>query len=1142
MRRVFVFLMLLVLGLGGAWAQELTTGAIEGTVVDETGKPIAEALVTVFGPQGMNTTSTDRQGRYSFRGLIPGEYQVRAEAPGYAAMIQNEVQISINRRTQLPFTLNAGMTEEVTVISQAPIVDMKSTTTGSTIKIDDFAPYVPMGRNLTSVMAVTPGVTDGGTIGAQNQSISGSSGLENAYFVDGVNVTNTGFGALGAYSIVYGSLGTGVTYDFLEEVQVQTGGFEAEWGQAGGGVVNTVVKSGTNTFGFDAAWYEDPTSFEGSRGDRVDNPNMANAVESSRTDIAISAGGPAIKDKLFYFAAYNPVIVKQDFKLTSGDAGTAYDLDGNGTADDFFDVGETITGGRTPETVTRERSIDNYAAKLAWFMTPNHKFEFTAFGDPSEGEVGPQNPTQFLRNLTDPVGVPDIADGATGLDYGGDQLSFKYQGVWTSNFFTEILVATKENNFSETGPGTLARSFFDVDANTTFGGAGFYEDKLDETTQFSLKNTHVFGPVEVRYGIQYDDMEFRDPSFRSGDPYTAYYARLVADVPIDTDGDGDSDSLGIGLLGDGSLADSYTALVSSTGAAVDIEDGEYNVTRTAFEPLDSVTMNEETNFFAQVAWDVMPNLTVKLGARYTSQELTGSGEFTLPIATITDDHIVTGEGSTDYVPKTYKFDSEIAPRIGVAWDVMNDGKHKVYANYGEYYQRVPSDLAVRQFSNEVGIEGEWFEDAGLTDPILGPTTCVIDANGDGIFETDVDCHRVQGTGAEPGVILDGTIDPAGDPDEGVNPATKLPFTKEWLLGYAWEVNDYTGFEMRYINRELGRVLEDVQFASNEQIWNEFYGGLLFDNYDGEVFSGHGLGSFGAYVLANPGDNVNANLFPPPVRDYEAMEFILNRRFNDGWMAYANYRFSKLDGNYEGSFRNDNGQSDPFITSLFDIPAASANDGTFIESDTLKGQYLYGPLNTNRTHVLNAFVSKQFDFGLNVGGRVTFMTGQPRFPLFAHPTYRNAGEIPGANPEYWYLVAVDGSSEGGGYAVYTDPSAFLGDDDIPDMDYDGDGIVDEALGIGSGPRLWDYDAVERDYFGENPATMTVDLHVGYDWELRDGKSRLTFLLDIFNLFNDNGALTFDNNYETRPGVPNVDYLKANLFQGPRNVRLGLRFSY
>ena len=156
MKRVFVFLMLLAVGLGSAYAQELTTGALEGTVADENGNPIADALVTVFGPQGMNTTTTNAQGRYIVRGLIPGEYRVRAEAPGYAAMIQSEVEIYINRRTQLPVTLNAGMTEEVTVISQAPIVDLKSTTTGETIKVDDFAPYVPLGRNLVSVMQIAP--------------------------------------------------------------------------------------------------------------------------------------------------------------------------------------------------------------------------------------------------------------------------------------------------------------------------------------------------------------------------------------------------------------------------------------------------------------------------------------------------------------------------------------------------------------------------------------------------------------------------------------------------------------------------------------------------------------------------------------------------------------------------------------------------------------------------------------------------------------------------------------------------------------------------------------------------------------------------------------------------------------------------
>ena len=76
--------------------------------------------------------------------------------------------------------------------------------------------------------------------------MSGGSGLENLYVVDGVNITNAGYGALGSYSIVFGSLGNGVPFDFVKETQVKTGGYEAEYGQATGGVVNVVTKSGTN--------------------------------------------------------------------------------------------------------------------------------------------------------------------------------------------------------------------------------------------------------------------------------------------------------------------------------------------------------------------------------------------------------------------------------------------------------------------------------------------------------------------------------------------------------------------------------------------------------------------------------------------------------------------------------------------------------------------------------------------------------------------------------------------------------------------------------------------------------------------------------------------------------------------------------
>ena len=131
--------------------------------------------------------------------------------------------------------------------ADAPIIDPKSTTIGGTFSVSTYVNYLPIGRNFSNTFTLAPGVEGGGNTGTGNYSISGSSGLENSYLVDGVNITNGGYGGLGSYTGTYGSLGVGVTYDFLEEVQVKTGAIDAEYGQATGGVVNTVVKSGTNT-------------------------------------------------------------------------------------------------------------------------------------------------------------------------------------------------------------------------------------------------------------------------------------------------------------------------------------------------------------------------------------------------------------------------------------------------------------------------------------------------------------------------------------------------------------------------------------------------------------------------------------------------------------------------------------------------------------------------------------------------------------------------------------------------------------------------------------------------------------------------------------------------------------------------------
>ena len=92
--------------------------------------------------------------------------------------------------------------------------------------------------------------------------MSGSTGLDNLYVVDGVNITNTGYGAVGSYSIIFGSLGTGTPFDFVQEVQVKTGGYEAEFGQSMGGVVNVVTKSGTNDLRGSVFGYFQPAELE----------------------------------------------------------------------------------------------------------------------------------------------------------------------------------------------------------------------------------------------------------------------------------------------------------------------------------------------------------------------------------------------------------------------------------------------------------------------------------------------------------------------------------------------------------------------------------------------------------------------------------------------------------------------------------------------------------------------------------------------------------------------------------------------------------------------------------------------------------------------------------------------------------------
>src|SRR5262249_56972416 len=159
---------------------------------------------------------------------------------------------------------------------------------------------------LSDTIYLAPGVSTGGNIGVANASVGGSSGLENQYVVDGVNITNGGYGALGSYSIVFGSLGNGTPFDFMQEVQVKTGGYEAEFGQATGGVINVVTKSGSNALKGSAFGYSRPHGLESGYNTVQSVEGTVNTVGTSLSDVGATIGGPAMRDRLFFFGAIDP--------------------------------------------------------------------------------------------------------------------------------------------------------------------------------------------------------------------------------------------------------------------------------------------------------------------------------------------------------------------------------------------------------------------------------------------------------------------------------------------------------------------------------------------------------------------------------------------------------------------------------------------------------------------------------------------------------------------------------------------------------------------------------------------------------------------------------------------------------------------
>ena len=447
-----------------------------------------------------------------------------------------------------------------------------------------------------------------------------------------------------------------------------------------------------------------------------------------------------------------------------------------------------------------------------------------------------------------------------------------------------------------------------------------------------------------------------------------------------------------------------------------------------------------TSFFVQDTWRVNSRLTILPGIRYEQQDLKG---------TLVD---------------SFKLDNNWAPRLGVTWDPTGSSRWKVFGSYGMFYYRVPNDLAARALSSDAGIGADYF-DANLTQPIP-----------DGTLAGGTLTHfSIAGAGAD--VI---------DPD------VRSSFLHEFIGGAEYELFPGTKVGARYIHRNIGRVLEDVTpfpiVAANLGIEGAESVDYTLTNIDTDTPTAGDLGAS----------------FEKPIHKYDAVELTFDRRFANNWGVQASYRWSRLWGTFEGAYRDDNGQSDPGITSLFDFPindpsytAIGVPQFGFRGDVRFLGKLGEGPLPLDRRHQFKVYGNYTFNFGLNTALGLQMSSGKPLTPLAANPNinYQNGGEIPEC-----------------------------------------------ARGCG-------FETIDG-FKQRTPFLTDVSAHV--DYALRfTGTKRIVLLADIFNLFDTQTVLDYDNFTESTFGAlnpnfgqPTTSVLGGNppQIQTPRQIRVGARFEF
>ena len=1029
--------MALALGVGlgllstGAMAQSSNSGAIFGQVSGQTGNTV---VIQNTDTGLTRALPLDSNGRYRASSLPTGHYKVTLQNNGTDVSTRDNVVVNIAGATDVSFmaSTNAKNLEGVRVIASVlPTIDVSSVDTRTVLTAEQLA-KIPVARNVAAVALLAPGVVRGDSRFAGTVLAMGGSGIsENAYNINGYNVTNPQTNET-YFEMPFGA---------IDQVQTLTGGLGAEFGHTTGGVINVVGKSGTNTWRGTAAvfWtpvglrsspknYRFPSHPEGSLVPPTGKDYMSDGQlrqyreknKSTQTTVSLGAGGPLIQDKLFFYGA-------ADFTRTTGQ-GTSANVGYNQSTGAMLPSANNPTSGWQTYT---DKPVKWYT-KVDWNINQSNLLELTAMAD-NDRQVT-NNFGYNYTTLTHNVGTPST----TGATKNNNQL---YVGKYTG-YITDDLTFTAlyGHSVGEQPSLTVAPNFPLVRANAASPVANQMHNyqpygnlttgKKDTTDGGRLDLEYRFGSHDLRGGIDSQTLKSTTGEmYANEDKYGGYYRyepnkALPAGYPL----------IGPRPSGPNGI---YRLITHKLG-------GHYKTELNAL--------------YLEDRWQVSERWLAYIGLRDESfQNYNSFGQTFM------------------------KQDHQLAPRLGVSWDVNGDSSLKVYANAGRYYLGLPNGVAVRGAGGSLNTT-QWFSFTGIdpaTDLPLG-----------GVALTPV-----LSPNAEFGSPRDATTTHVKD--------IKAHYQDEFIFGADKQITQDITVGARATYRVLRSQIDDT---SDPRPVCQYLVTHYSDLYGGSVDTCENTFGYPG-VIFNPGSGADFNVdvhnyakdptgkpdlrhvvlsaqdlgMPKPMRKYAALDVYAEHPFDGKWFGRLDYTWSHSYGNTEGQIKSDLAQGD----------VASSQDWDFPEFM----KFANGSLPNDRRHQIRAFGYYQLTPEWLVSATVLANSGRPKNCL---------GE---------YFPDASGD---------TDPSGYIGSNGI--------GAYHVCYGKAS----------PRGSVGNLPWTYQLDLGASYRPAFADHK--LAFELNVFNVTNSQKTVTINESSIDQAGIPNTIYGATLGNTAPRYVRMGVKYDF